>query len=290
MAKRLRYNPPPNWPPPPEGLAPQPGWQPDPAWGPAPKGWKLWVDERPWLARHKLLTALGGIVVLIIIASVASSGGRNQPSTASSSAGTTASEQTSAAPLSATHSSQPSTSASLKAKTRDNSSAKLTTLGAGSFTVGADLPPGRYVITPGAGQSGNLSASSSDDPVAINEILGDAGGLGVPSVTSNLAKGEVVKISGLSQVTFTPADTKLLTSLTTGDWEVGLDIAAGRYVAAPTQGGSGNFVVYDKHGLPKTNEVLGDAGGLGVPNVTVSLDAGDRIHISGLAEVIFTAK
>ncbi|MGH3261584.1 MAG: hypothetical protein ACRDNS_06280, partial [Trebonia sp.] len=147
-----------------------------------------------------------------------------------------------------------------------------------------------YVITPAAGQSGNLSASTTDDPLAIDEILGTAGGLGVASVTSTLRKGEVVKISGLSRVTFTPAATKLRTSLGAGDWEVGLDIAPGRYVATPAHGESGNFVVYDKDGLPDTDEVLGSAEGLGVPNVTVSLKDGEQINISGISTVKLTAK
>ncbi len=174
--------------------------------------------------------------------------------------------------------------------TRSNTSARLTALGSGTFTVGQDLPAGRYVITPKAGENGNLSATTSDDPLAINAILGTADGLGVPTYTATMTKGEVVKISGLSQVKFTPATTKLRTSLSAGDWEVGLDIAAGRYVATPVHGGSGNFIVYDADGLPATDEVLGQANGIGVPNVTVSLTKGERVTISGLTSVTFTAK
>ena len=62
MAKR--YNPPPNWPAPPAGWTP-PRLQPDPAWGPAPQGWKLWVDDRDWFLRHKVLTGIGAFFVLI---------------------------------------------------------------------------------------------------------------------------------------------------------------------------------------------------------------------------------
>ncbi|WP_157695253.1 hypothetical protein [Nakamurella panacisegetis] len=105
-----------------------------------------------------------------------------------------------------------------------------------------------------------------------------------------MTKGEVVNISGMSQVRFTPAVTKLHTSLSAGDWEVNLDIAAGRYVATPAHGESGNFTVYDADGLPTTNEILGQANGLGVPNVTVSLSSGNRIEISGLTDVTFTKK
>ncbi len=156
--------------------------------------------------------------------------------------------------------------------------------------MGADVPPGRYVITPAKGESGNLSATTEDDPLAINEILGTAGGLGVPSVTTSLVKKEVIKIQGMSHVIFRPATTKLRKALSAGDWEVGFDIAPGRYVATPKSGQSGNFVVLDTDGLPETNEVLGKAGGFGVPNVTVSLANDEKISISGISLVTFIKK
>ena len=51
---------------------------------------------------------------------------------------------------------------------------------------------------------------------------------------------------------------------------------------------SGN--VYDADGLPTTNDILGQAGGLGVPNVRITLIDGQTIGISGLADVTFTKK
>lgn len=74
-----KFNSPPNWPTPPVGFVPPPGWQPDPTWGPAPEGWKLWVDDRSWFARHKVLTAVGALTVVIIAASAL--GGGDEPST-----------------------------------------------------------------------------------------------------------------------------------------------------------------------------------------------------------------
>lgn len=61
----MRFNPPPNWPAPPKGWRPPPGWQPDPAWGPPPEGWSLWVRDRNWFARNKVLTVLLAIFVVI---------------------------------------------------------------------------------------------------------------------------------------------------------------------------------------------------------------------------------
>ena len=125
--------------------------------------------------------------------------------------------------------------------TRDNSSAEETTLNTGTFTVGEDISEGRYVIT-GDG-SGNLFVYDGDFPV-VNEILDPTGEFGVKSVTTDIKDGQQIEISGISNVTFTPAETSISNILTTGTWIVGLDIAPGRYDAAAPSG-SGNFFVYD---------------------------------------------
>lgn len=70
---------------------------------------------------------------------------------------------------------------------------------AGTWTTGQDLGPGRYVATPGANESGNFII----DAEGVDEILG--GSLGVPNVTFNVRTGDVISISGLSQVTLSPA-------------------------------------------------------------------------------------
>jgi hypothetical protein len=73
------------------------------------------------------------------------------------------------------------------------------TLYAGTWTVGQDLGPGRYVAMPGPGQSGNFIVTDE----GVDEILG--GSMGVPSVTLNLKNGDVIQVGSLSQVTMTPA-------------------------------------------------------------------------------------
>jgi hypothetical protein len=78
---------------------------------------------------------------------------------------------------------------------------QTTTLYAGTFTVGEDIGEGRYVITTTAGKSGNLYVSGKN---SVNEILGTNSMGGVPSVTTNLSKGDIIEISSLSQVIFTP--------------------------------------------------------------------------------------
>jgi hypothetical protein len=75
---------------------------------------------------------------------------------------------------------------------------------AGTFKVGQDIGPGRYVAAPGSGQSGNFMVDGSN---SYNEILGGDSSLGeVPSLTVNLSNGDTITISSLSQVTLTPSN------------------------------------------------------------------------------------
>lgn len=75
---------------------------------------------------------------------------------------------------------------------------------AGTFTVGQDIGAGRYVVTPGSGQSGNFIVSGSD---SYNDILGTNSSLGeVPSLTVSLTNDDTISLSGMSQVTFTPSN------------------------------------------------------------------------------------
>jgi len=169
---------------------------------------------------------------------------------------------------------------------RDNSSAEETTLNAGTFEVGSDVPAGRYVIT-GDG-NGNFFVYDGEMPV-VNEILDPSGEFGVTSVTTDLEDGQEVEISGINAVTFTPAETSMSNTLSTGTWEVGLDIEAGRYDVT-TPSGSGNFFVNGPSGFPAVNEILDASGEFGVTTLTVDLEDGQTIEIMGLNEVEFTAK
>lgn len=81
---------------------------------------------------------------------------------------------------------------------------QLSSLYSGSFIVGQDLGAGRYVVTPGAGESGNFYVTGAD---SYNEILGGNSAYGgVPSLTVNLTNDDAISISGLNTVTFTPTN------------------------------------------------------------------------------------
>jgi len=161
------------------------------------------------------------------------------------------------------------------------------TLGAGTFTGGKDVAVGLYDVTAPGSQSGNFTVGST-----YNEILGnDGSSLGVPTVRVQIKSGDQIQIQGLSSVVFTPVTAPYVTAHATinlgaGTWVVGQDIGAGRYVATPGAGQSGNFTV----GYT-TNEILGSDSSAGqVPSVTVTLNKGDVIQISGMSQVTMTAQ
>lgn len=169
---------------------------------------------------------------------------------------------------------------------RNNTQAVRTTLNTGKFEVGQDIPEGRYVIT-GDG-SGNLFIYDENDVPYVNEILG-GGDIGVDSVTTDIKEGDKIEISGINNVTFTPAETIMYKdSLTTGNWVVGLDIAPGRYDIT-SAGGSGNLFIYNTSGWIEVNEILGDDD-FGVEKVTAELKEGYIISISGINKVNFALR
>jgi len=78
-------------------------------------------------------------------------------------------------------------------------------------------------------------------------------------------------------------------TLGSGKFSVGDDIPAGRYVVT-TQERGGNFATYDSWGLLDANEMLGTAPDYYVNNITVNLEEGGQVEISGLNAVLFTPK
>jgi len=230
--------------------------------------------------------------VIIGVASAGSKKNANTSATVTTAAAPATTPTTTAAP--ATTSPTPVTTAApptTAAPAGRQVKGTVVTLGAGTFTGGKDVAVGIYDVTPGAGQSGNFTVTGTD---SYNEILGPNGGAGgVPMVRVTISNGDQVGISGLSAATFTPVSTPLsnshaTTNLYAGTWTVGQDIGAGRYVATPGSGQSGNFIV---SGNDSYNEILGgDSSSGGVPSVTVSLSKGDVVAISGLSQVVMTAQ
>lgn len=90
---------------------------------------------------------------------------------------------------------------------QQESTAIETTLGAGEWYVGEDIQPGRYVITPSDGDSGNIAVYDAGKDYALkSDILNSFGTNGVKSLTWDLTDGQKVEISGMEDVLFTPKE------------------------------------------------------------------------------------
>lgn len=176
--------------------------------------------------------------------------------------------------------------------TRNHSAAKETNIGNGEFFVGADVLAGRYVFF-GSG-IGNLSIYEGNTLV-LDEAIDATSEMGVPTVTIDLYDQQKIVISGLNHLKITPAETLVRTSLSTGNWTVGLDIAPGKYVCEPvtdTNGllkGSGRLLIYEE-GTLIVNEQLDAEGNSGVKSTLVELKEGQGIRICGLPQVKFTER
>lgn len=79
------------------------------------------------------------------------------------------------------------------------------------------------------------------------------------------------------------------TNLYTGQFVVGEDIPAGRYVITTSDAKTGNLFIYEGS-LPYVSEMLGysEQFNMGTPSVTTDIKDGNTIQISGLNDVIFT--
>lgn len=239
-----------------------------------------------WFLRHKVWTGVIALIVLIVIIAIAGGGGKTNNTTSASVDTPTSATNASATAASATTapSTTPPTTAAPTTTTipARKVTGKAVTLGAGNFRGGTDVQPGLYDVTPGAGQTGNFIVQGTD---TYDEILGSDG---VAKVRAQISAGDSIQISSLSQVSFTPVTSPLITTHTlvnlyAGTWTVGQDLGAGRYVATPGAGQTGNFIVENE----MVDELLGTDG---VPNVSVDLQNGDVITIGSLNQVTMTPK
>lgn len=88
---------------------------------------------------------------------------------------------------------------------KEESTAMETTLGAGEWYVGEDIPAGRYVIT--APKGGNIAVFNVDEDYAFkSDILDPSGKNGVKSLTWDLEDGQKIEITYMEDVLFTPKE------------------------------------------------------------------------------------
>lgn len=178
-------------------------------------------------------------------------------------------------------------------RSRENKTAKEATLSSGEWEVGKDINEGRYTIF-SKGDTNNLTILNPEVEDISNiyknvyTILDEKGKEGVESITCNLKKGEVINISGKKQVQFTPAKKlKDNSKLTSGDWEVGVDIVPGKY-KVKSEKESGNFIILNKdRSKAKVNEILDSNGCNGLKELECELNDGEIVELRGVHIVDF---
>jgi hypothetical protein len=237
-------------------------------------------SEKTW---KKVVATVGYLFIILIVYGMVNGKGNSTPTSTSKNSSTSS-------PTTPSIKQPDSTSAPAKDQTPTATpSPSLTpkSLGAGTYAIGQHITPGRYTVTTPSG-AGNFVVMNKNGMPVVNEILGSSG---VEKVIASLPNEGKIEISSLNKVDFTPYQPPAIetsptkTDLCAGSFIVGTDIPKGRYVASVNGAGSGNFVVEDQSGMPKTNEILG--GDMGVKNVTVDLDDTNIIIISSINDVVF---
>lgn len=167
---------------------------------------------------------------------------------------------------------------------RDNSSAKETILSAGSFECGKDISKGRYICKAIDGEVGVQVFKENDIDPEVVDVLNSNGDRGVRTLTFSLDAGDTIIIDN-PKVKFTPTETKLSDKLTTGIWEVGIDIKPGKYIAK-AKDGDGILTIYNnKKSILNVN--LDSSGKNGMKQIECTLNKGDIINIGLINEIDF---
>ncbi|WEV44282.1 hypothetical protein OZX56_03370 [Lactobacillus sp. ESL0684] len=239
-----------------------------------------YVQKKPWYKRFWVWVLI--VVVVFCIIGGMSSGSDDESSNSNDNSSSKTTQQ-----------SKKTTFSKPKKAVVEKNTAKLVTLGAGTYTVGRDIEPGRYTITAASG-SGNLSSDNESNDEEINVILGTTVDNDMEQITSytvDLTKDEKIKIESIQSTKFvpTPNKRKFQTTLGAGHWEVGKDIKPGRYEITALQG-SGNLI--SNNGEDDINEILGttaDEDSGQITKVTADLVKGEILN-TDLQEIKLTAE
>lgn len=143
------------------------------------------------------------------------------------------------------------------------------------------LPSGRYTIT--GYPTGNVFIRDKHGELLLREIVGSYAGVG--SLTVDIDETYTVRVDGgYDSVNILPVPTLLSTELTTGIWEVGLDIEAGKYTIT-TPNGLGYLQIFDHNDDSKMYELIG--GTSSSTKSEVRLIAGQKLRLTGISMINF---
>ena len=143
------------------------------------------------------------------------------------------------------------------------------------------LSTGRYQIS--GNPVGNVFIYDSNEDLILREIVGRAAG--VATLTVDIDESySIVMDGGYGSVDIRPMNTKLLTELTAGIWDVGLDIEPGNYsISIPT--GYGYVQIHEKGKDPLLYELIG--GEKVKSESEVSLKEGQKVRVTKTSRVTF---
>ena len=160
-------------------------------------------------------------------------------------------------------------------------------LGSGTFFAGKDIPVGRYMATVELGYGSFVVYEPGTKLPEISEVLGKiAETAHVENIAVTLVEGQEIEIKRLSKVIFKPLLTELRTELTTGIWDVGLDIEPGKYTVSSKNGLYGSITVLNGD-VPAEEVFVGEHGMRPMESDALTLKEGQTIRISDIPTVIF---
>ncbi|MCG3088738.1 hypothetical protein [Sporosarcina cyprini] len=140
---------------------------------------------------------------------------------------------------------------------------------------------GRYELS--GFPTGTISIFDQDNNLLLHEIVGDKAGS--PTVTADIdSTFSILFDGGYNAITLQPVKTTLSTELTTGIWDVGLDIEPGDYTISIPEG-HGFVHIFEQGEDPRLYELFG--GGLTNTASTVQLKKGQKVRVSKTSTVYF---
>ena len=166
--------------------------------------------------------------------------------------------------------------------------------GSGQFVVGRDIAAGRYVVTANEGQSGYFSVDGLGFQGKLNSNINSDQDDGVGRITVDLKQSDIIEITDIKKTHFNPVATgskpkyQPTTIEGSGQFVIGRDIAAGRYVVTAGSIHSGSFEVSDVSGRTFSDLLSGDSEFDHVAKISITLHLGDRLQIQGIGKTNFT--
>ena len=145
------------------------------------------------------------------------------------------------------------------------------------------VPTGRYKIEDGGGSAGNVSVHNEAGELLFHDIL-----YGPPfapyEITVTIDETDTISFDGFDILLLTPFPKEFTATISSGIWEVGLDIEPGTYQIIPTMPGIATIELFSEEAEPRVYEVIGDD--VEGATITLSLEEGDILRVTGMSGIM----